>query len=237
MISGYNTDVPHADVVFHVQTEDKGLSAAWIESLVYVGGQVIARRRSSYKGFLDEGQGKQAVSELMNRQHRLMIAEIRSGKFDGQLAGLGRGPAPGPAVAAASEVALPPAAPTVLERFDGGPAGPTLDQVILEYLTAEAEQEHLVLMMEADGDLGLGSAVGVRCRTVSSLGERPVAGSRIVVRMISTVSEPVTLAEGTTGDGGEVSLTLTIPELDQGTGALIVTASSDIGSAEIKHLL
>jgi hypothetical protein len=34
MISGYNTDVRHLDVVFHVQTEDKGAVNPLIESLV-----------------------------------------------------------------------------------------------------------------------------------------------------------------------------------------------------------
>lgn len=58
MITGYNTDVRHSDVVFHVQTEDKGLPAAWIESLIYVGGQIVARRRFSYKSHLDEGGGR-----------------------------------------------------------------------------------------------------------------------------------------------------------------------------------
>ena len=38
MITGYNTDVSHRDLVMHVQTEDKGLESATIESLVYVGG-------------------------------------------------------------------------------------------------------------------------------------------------------------------------------------------------------
>ena len=42
MITGYNTDVRHDSVVFHVQTEDKGAANPLIESLVYVGGQVVA---------------------------------------------------------------------------------------------------------------------------------------------------------------------------------------------------
>ena len=49
MITGYNTDVSHHDLVMHVQTEDKGLDAATIESLVYVGGQIIGKRRSGYR--------------------------------------------------------------------------------------------------------------------------------------------------------------------------------------------
>ena len=54
MITGYNTDVRHNEVVFHVQTEDKGLGNPCIESLVYVGGQVLASKRASYAEMLAE---------------------------------------------------------------------------------------------------------------------------------------------------------------------------------------
>ena len=87
MISGYNTDVPHEDVVYHVQTEDKGTGTAWIESLVYVGGAILARRRSSYKKVLERGGGEEAIVRIMDRQHRKVIAEIRGGKFDKGSAG------------------------------------------------------------------------------------------------------------------------------------------------------
>ena len=71
MITGYNTDVPHSGVVFHVQTEDKGIASAFIESLVYVGGQILAKKRTSYKSALEAGDSKKQIVELMDRQHRL----------------------------------------------------------------------------------------------------------------------------------------------------------------------
>ena len=120
MITGYNTDVPHSDVVFHVQTEDKGLPAAWIESLIYVGGRIVARKRSSYKSELDQGGDKKVISDLMDRQHRLMISQIRRGKFDAKVAAVVR-PEPDleklsredrePAVAAAEESSVEVLAP------------------------------------------------------------------------------------------------------------------------------
>ena len=47
MITGYNTDVRHGAVGFHVQTEDKGRSNPCVDSLVYVGGQVLASKRTN----------------------------------------------------------------------------------------------------------------------------------------------------------------------------------------------
>ena len=88
MITGYNTDVRHGEVVFHVQTEDKGVSNPFIESLVYVGGQVLASKRASYAEMLAEGKEEKEIVALMDHQHRTMIAAIRHGKLDAKLASL-----------------------------------------------------------------------------------------------------------------------------------------------------
>jgi hypothetical protein len=243
MITGYNTDVPHASLVFHVQTEDKGVASASIESLVYVGGQILGKRRTSYRDVLDRGEGKGAIVELMDRQHRLMIAEIRSGKYDrpgeGGAAPLEepplppdeqRAPAPPGSLAAGVEpAATPPQA--------GGVQVQTLDQIILEYLNSEAEQEHLVLMMDVDREFELGRSASLRFRTKGSITGKPVPGTRVSLKMISTVSEPVTLASGETDANGELGLSVDIPDFQRGSSALIVSASSEIGRAEIKHLL
>ncbi len=88
MITGYNTDVRHGEVVLHVQTEDKGLANPFIESLVYVGGQVLASKRASYAEMLAEGKEERDIVALMDHQHRTMIAAIRHGKLDAKLATL-----------------------------------------------------------------------------------------------------------------------------------------------------
>src|SRR5512134_3017979 len=96
MITGYNTDVRHREVVFHVQTEDKGVANPFIESLVYVGGQVLASRRASYAEILAEGRDEKEIIALMDHQHRTMIAAIRHGKLDDKLAELEAGRKTGP---------------------------------------------------------------------------------------------------------------------------------------------
>jgi hypothetical protein len=55
--------------------------------------------------------------------------------------------------------------------------------------------------------------------------------------MISTVDEPQTLALGATAGDGALRLVFDVPRLDRGTAALIITASSEIGGAELKQLL
>lgn len=251
MITGYNTDVRHREVVFHVQTEDKGVGNPFIESLVYVGGQVLATRRASYAEMLAEGKDEKEIVALMDHQHRTMIAAIRHGKLDARLAELEAGRKTGahasleaprvrpptgwvpvaPAAAATGERQASPSA-TVARSPER-----TLDQVILEYLTSEADQEQLVLLLEEEKDLTLGQRATVVLRASSSKSGAPIAGAQVSVRMISTVAEPRVLAAGRTDDLGVLSLGFDIPTVSRGTSALIINAISDIGRAELKHLL
>jgi hypothetical protein len=281
MITGYNTDVRHGEVVFHVQTEDKGTSNPFIESLVYVGGQVLASKRASYADLLAEGKDEKEIVALMDHQHRTMIAAIRHGKLDAKMAALlasrqtGQYPASTPTAgvqpmpvrmvtAQASPAATPipaaprqdtgetmaresetmartTAAPSPLPRPAAPPKPPaperTLDQVILEYLTSEADQEQLVLLVEDERELALGSRATLVLRASSSRNGNPVVGTQVSVRMISTVIEPRVLASGRADDRGMLTLDFDIPQVGRGTSALIISAVSSIGRAELKHLL
>jgi hypothetical protein len=263
MITGYNTDVRHGEVVYHVQTEDKGAANPFIESLVYVGGQVLASKRASYADLLAEGREEKEIGALMDHQHRTMIAAIRHGKLDAKLAAMtagrhtGQYPAyetpasaaplvgdPQPTIVAGGETVA--RSETVVRSEMPPPPSPvsrtpsperTLDQVILEYLTSEADQEQLVLMLEEERDLALGHAATLVLRTSSSKNGQPIAGTQVSVRMISTVVEPRVLANGRTDDRGILTLSFDIPQVGRGTSALIINAVSNIGRAELKHLL
>ena len=55
MITGFNTDIEFEGVTYHVQTEDKGLDSPLILSLVYVGGAIIASKRTPYDDLVSAG--------------------------------------------------------------------------------------------------------------------------------------------------------------------------------------
>ena len=82
MITGFNTDVEHDGVVYHVQTEDKGLESPIILSLVYVGGAILASKRSPYHDLLGEGFDAAALGERLQRQHKLICAAITAGRIE-----------------------------------------------------------------------------------------------------------------------------------------------------------
>ena len=226
MITGLNTDVRHRELVLHVQTEDKGVANPCIETLVYAGGQILDRRRRGYRELL-ASEGKAAVVSLMESQHRALIDQIRSGSLDSRLREMGM-------LAAAPEDS---ASPAESGEAEPEPTGPTLDRVILDYLNAEAEQEHLVLLMDAESELKPGLAGHLSFEARTSLSDEPVPGAMIQVRLISPASEPMPLGEGVTDAKGRLQLDVALPSLAGSTAALIVRAESSVGDAEIKHLI
>lgn len=84
MITGFNTDIKHGERVFHVQTEDRGLGNPIVESLVYVGGEILLSKKTPYKEHVADGKvDEKTVRQLMDLQHRRIIEAIRRGRFDG----------------------------------------------------------------------------------------------------------------------------------------------------------
>ena len=230
MITGYNTDVRHAERSFHVQTEDKGASNPNVESLIYVGGQVVAAKRTSYSDLLEDPSAETKVIELMDHQHRTMISAIRQGRFDEKVWEMLGGTPPLPSSANTGDVPVEPA--------PGAPgADKSLDEVILDYLTSESKQERLVLQLEDEVELSFGEKTPLSVRTNLSRSGNPVEGAEVLVKLISTVEEPKVLGFGLTDDDGLLQLALNLPEISAGNSALIITASGDQGRAELKYLL
>ena len=82
MITGFNTDIEHEGVVYHVQTEDKGLESPLILSLVYSGGAILASKRSPYEDLIASGFDEEALAQRLKRQHRLICAAINAGRME-----------------------------------------------------------------------------------------------------------------------------------------------------------
>jgi hypothetical protein len=82
VITGFNTDIEHDGVVYHVQTEDKGLETPLILSLVYSGGAILASKRARYEDLIASGFSDEALSERLMRQHKLICAAIHAGRLE-----------------------------------------------------------------------------------------------------------------------------------------------------------
>jgi len=82
VITGYNTDIEYEGVVYHVQTEDKGLSSPVIMSLIYDRGTILASKRASYEDLINGTLDEEALAERLQRQHKLLCAAISAGRIE-----------------------------------------------------------------------------------------------------------------------------------------------------------
>jgi hypothetical protein len=84
MVGGFNHNVKHQGTVFHVQTEDSGVDNPHVITHLFVGGNILASKRSSYAAFLELEDLEQHVRELMEAQHKEMLRSVVNGTYDTQ---------------------------------------------------------------------------------------------------------------------------------------------------------
>lgn len=77
-ILGYNHNIGHRGLVFHVQTEDSGVDNPHIFTHLFHGGVIIFSRKIDYDAAADEP----LVKSLMQAQHKAMLKELKRGIFD-----------------------------------------------------------------------------------------------------------------------------------------------------------
>lgn len=80
-MGGYNTRVDYKGGSYIVQTQDKGLSAQYIESLIYKSGRLLASRRAFYTAFIDAPDVKERIDRMMEEQHKAILGQIVEGRY------------------------------------------------------------------------------------------------------------------------------------------------------------
>lgn len=84
-IFGFNTDVKHADVVYHVQSEARQ-NDLLLQTLVFVKGQCVGKQAFSYaKELSHPGFSTEAMHELLKTQHKTVLDAIQQGQMDSVL--------------------------------------------------------------------------------------------------------------------------------------------------------
>ncbi len=77
---GHNSNVRVGDILFHVQTEDRGFQHPFIDTTVYSEGRVLHRRTTSYYDVLEmDGNREEILQKRVEEQHRSVTEEIREG--------------------------------------------------------------------------------------------------------------------------------------------------------------
>lgn len=82
MVLGFNHNLMYKGEVFHVQTEDSGVTNPHIITLLYRGGVIISSKKTSYSDILKMENLEAVVEELMKEQHKDMMRRLKTGEFD-----------------------------------------------------------------------------------------------------------------------------------------------------------
>jgi len=83
MLSGFNTNIRHRGVLFHVQTEDSGRAHPHIITHLFHGGNILSSEKRGYEHLLAAKDLPGEVRNLMEAQHKSMLQRLRRGDFDG----------------------------------------------------------------------------------------------------------------------------------------------------------
>lgn len=121
MVPGFNHNIMHKGRMFHIQTEDSGIKNPHIITHLFVGGNILSTKKTSYADILNSDHLEEVVREIMEEQHKAMLRELKRGVYD---------PPEERQVAAAGAVEAAPA----LSALDSDIG---LDEVILNYLAQE----------------------------------------------------------------------------------------------------
>jgi hypothetical protein len=82
MVVGFNHNIKHKGKMYHIQTEDSGLENPHIITHLFVGGNILASKKTSYADIVGADNLAQVVRELMEEQHKEMLRNLINGVYD-----------------------------------------------------------------------------------------------------------------------------------------------------------
>lgn len=264
MITGFNTDVEHEGVVYHVQTEDKGLDAPLILSLVYAGGAILASKRSPYDDLISSGFNERALSERLQRQHKLICAAIRAGRIEDLKRMSQRAPESRVAASSTSEkerptaeaqpaplasLVIPEAVPLVVDTGAQEQVAPppprsapqtvraVMQDTVADFVRAEAASDSLHVSLLDEQELRGGMRVELRVGVGCGEGGREaIADAEVTVKVLGSTFRPL-IYPARTGTDGIAFVRAELPHFKTGRAAILVHAVANGFEAELRRII
>ncbi len=87
-VTGFIHYIKYKGRVYHVQTEDSGVNNPHIITHLFVGGNILASKKTSYADILNAESLSEVVRELMEEQHKEMLRNLINGVYDGYETGV-----------------------------------------------------------------------------------------------------------------------------------------------------
>jgi hypothetical protein len=220
MLFGHNTNVTVDGTVFHVQTEDRGIAGAVLDTTVHCRGRVLHRRTSKYQDLLPlDADREQALKIRLDDQHFAVVEELRTGALKIE--------APPLPAARLTSGAAPPSVSTAMPkdpaRLEPGPpaAAPQAKNLTIEMLNPRTwlTGKHATLYLVAR----------------HKDGGAPASGARITARVAGTTeSTEVGTVAGSDGHG---HLEFDMPRLSNEDAALVIEAFSGEAHGQLRFQL
>ena len=82
---GYSSEIKHQGLDLLVQTQDKGIPANYVESLVYLAGKIVYSQKASYTQYLNRPGFQEKTARLLKELHQTVLNDIAGGKLDAQI--------------------------------------------------------------------------------------------------------------------------------------------------------
>lgn len=225
-------------VVYHVQTEDKGLQTPIILSLVYAGGAILASKRSPYDDLIARGFDEAILAQRLSHQHKLICAAVHAGRIEdlkrmGEPAGKKTAVADKPIDEASSEVSKNESA------ADGGEGQSAAgSQSRLPTSEPDENNEPLRVILLDDKDLRSGESVTFRVMVsrASGKGRQPAAKARIVVKTLGTSFRPTSKVAATNAEG-IAFIPVLLPTFEAGRAAVLIQVNAGDERAELRRII
>ncbi|HXT61415.1 MAG TPA: hypothetical protein VN696_00125 [Pyrinomonadaceae bacterium] len=236
MITGYNTDVEYGGIVYHVQTEDKGLQTPIILSLVYSGGAILASKRSPYDDLIAGGFDQAMLVERLQRQHKLICAAINAGRIE-DLKRMGERPTGALETATAADAAPVDDAEDKADPEGMAPTQP-LQTAGERFSTSDDVGEALTLTLLDEKQMRAGESITLRIEVAKhDEGDaRPAGKANITVKVLGSTFQPSS-TYSMTDSYGHASISVTLPTFKTGRGAIFIRAESDGEVAELRRVI
>ena len=258
MITGYNTDVEFDGVVYHVQTEDKGLRTPLILSLVYVKGEILAAKRAPYDDLIAGGFDEKILVQRLERQHKLICAAVHAGRIEdlkrmsGREGGANASQAadethhePLPPEPESEPAALQPAVPEPAppepappELAPPEPAPPLEAAPAAISLGQYSFDAPIAIFLVDEPEFVGGASVELKILVMRATNDvrLPAANVKVIVKTLSTAFSPGKI-EVTTDEHGFAKAALKFPKFRSGRAAVLVQVEHEGTRAELRRII
>jgi hypothetical protein len=217
MLFGHNTNVTLDGTVFHVQTEDRGVNSATLDTTVHCRGRVLHRRTNKYHDLLPlDAEKERALKVRLDEQHFGVLEELKTGALKVEAPPM---PPPRPTAPTASPWVAPSAG--AASSPAPAPANSAAKEIAVEMLNPRTwlAGKHATLYLIArfkDGGI-------------------PVNGAKVVAR-VAGAAEPLAV-ETQSSEDGHARLEFDMPRLTGDDAALVIEATTRDAQGHLRFAL